>query len=193
MGAFSEETYCIDNASKDVVAWILVLVVLVAVWIGHLIKLRYLIGYLIVWRKLNSDCFTAPKSPPRIAPASTLPPLLCWFWFSFSWFRFGRPKMSPRLKRTEDQDCEQSLQKKVKTHIDTGREPRSWQGGLDTSLLALNKAPIGGTLFQASPIWFPQFEALFLQPSEKSVCYVVTGPSYPLVLQASLISNCCTR
>ena len=49
---------------------------------------------------LNS--FTAPRSPPRIEPASTLPPLLPSF--SFSRFRFGRPRRSPRLKRTEEQD-----------------------------------------------------------------------------------------
>ena len=48
---------------------------------------------------LNS--FTAPRSPPRIEPASTLPPLLPSF--SFSRFRFGRPRRSPRLKRTEEQ------------------------------------------------------------------------------------------
>ena len=64
-----EKTYCIDNASKDVVAWILVLVVLVAVRIGHLIKLRYLIGYLIVWRKLFYRSQESTKDCPSVHSA----------------------------------------------------------------------------------------------------------------------------
>ena len=36
------KTYCIDNASEDVVAWVLVLVVLISVWIGDLMILKYL-------------------------------------------------------------------------------------------------------------------------------------------------------
>ena len=39
---FSVKTYCVDNASEDVVAWVLVLVVLISVRIGDLMILKYL-------------------------------------------------------------------------------------------------------------------------------------------------------
>ena len=40
--AFSVQTYCIDNAPEDVVAWVLVLVVLISVRVGYLRKLKKL-------------------------------------------------------------------------------------------------------------------------------------------------------
>ena len=92
--------------------------------------------------------------------------------------------------------------KRWKTHIDTRREPGSWQGELDTSSLALNKAPIGGTLLVAYPfgplnLW-PSFAALW--KIQSFFCCVITCPCL-ISLGTASVTNiqlllqeiCCSR
>ena len=150
---------------------------------------------------LNS--FTAPRSPPRIEPASTLPPLLPSF--SFSRFRFGRPRRSPRLKRTEEQVGHWTMTKEeIKTHS-------HWQWTrakelarrithlITSSPESTNWWPFIFCPLYLTPFLFPLYGALFeplLQPSERPKSYYATLP-VPVTpwfcKQASLISNCCSR
>ena len=129
--------------------------------------------------KSHSGAITAPRSPPRIAPASTLG-LSSWFWFSFSFprFRFGL-KMSPRLKRTDEEDCQLSKgSEEGVTHIDIAQEPGRWQGGRHTSCQARQ----GKDLFWAldhspgAPFYVLWQGSLFLRLSERSKAKALLVP-----------------
>ena len=193
MRAFSLETYCINNSSKDVVAWVLVLVVLVSVWIGHLIILRCLIG-------IPDDIGILENRTRIVLPLPTVRQV----WPQHPLFPHCSGSgccCSPGFG-LDDQRCLQGWnglrskivrchrKKRVKrTYIDTGREPRSWRGGLHTSYQALNKAPTSGTLFLPSffgpPVQGPVIATLW---KFQSICLLCHNPSL-LSLGSASVTN----
>ena len=130
--------------------------------------------------KSHSDANnTAPRSPPRIAPASTLG-RSSWFWFSFSFplFRFGL-KMSPRLKRTEEKDCQLSKRSEEGvTHIDFAQELGRWQGGRHTSCQAMQSKDLfwPSTTHQSPLSMYYDKGASFLRLSERSKAKALLVP-----------------
>ena len=132
--------------------------------------------------KSHSEANTAPRSPPRIAPASTLG-RSSWFWFSFSFprFRFGL-KMSPRLKRTDEKDCQLSKRSEEGvTHIDIAQEPGRWQGGRRTSYQARRGPVLGPHHSPVTPSMYYDNGSLFLRLSERSKAKALLVPCSPSI------------